>query len=441
MREFLFGLECVIFLAGTIALARREKMFGVYYFALWVYVVFSQIGYFYYPEFSATLNAYFGDEISNEVTLFVICSAVSLFLFLRFCAGSVIRAGAKMTALIALKEARAASRAQSIAVFALSCALALQVIALIVNYSQISWENAQMDDVFTATPLVGILILLVKASVGTNIAMYANMRETGFRNLPFAVKALTSVSLPAFMVFTFKLGNRADSVSLLLGLTIYELNKISFGWRHFWRLLVVALCLLVYLNTVEAIRASNTPSDVDLAASIIAKDYFAGAHILFAAIYYDMVTPLRVISSNVSNALMGLGQPYLQADIMDQFAPGVATRGASYGFYPFTEGYLVAGFAGFLYNGIVLGTCLAAWRSLATTNSDRFNKFLLAILGSMSIVLVRGQSSYFVKYLYTFVLPGTLVYLSLSRQRISAAFVIGSLSTRARERDADYLRP
>ena len=441
MREFLFGLECVIFVAGTIALARREKMFGVYFLALWVYVVFSQIGYFYFPELSAALNAYFGDEISNEITLFVICSAVSLFLFLRFWAGSVIRVGAKLTALFAVKEARAASRAQSVVVFVLFSALALQFTALIVNYSQISWENAQMDDVFTATPLVGILILLVKASVGTNIALYANMRERGFRNLPSAVKVLTFVSPPAFIMFTFKLGNRADSVSLLLGLAIYELNRISFGWKHFWRLLAVAACLLIYLNTVETIRASSTPSDVDLATSVIMKDYFAGAHILFAAVHYDMVTPLRVTTSNVSNALMGLGQPYLQADIMDQFAPGVATRGASYGFYPFTEGYLVAGFAGFLYNGIVLGTCVAAWRSLATTNSDRFNKFLLAILGSMSIVLVRGQSSYFIKYLYTFVLPGTLVYLSLSRQRIRAAFVIGAPNQKARKRDANYLRP
>jgi hypothetical protein len=109
-----------------------------------------------------------------------------------------------------------------------------------------------------------------------------------------------------------------------------------------------------------------------------------------------------------------LGQPYIQAIVMELFFPGGATRSASYAFYPMTEGYMVAGFVGFLYNGVVLGGLLAGWRALATTESPELNQFLIATLGSMSINLVRGQTSYYIKDLYLFVLPSTVAYLCLS---------------------------
>jgi hypothetical protein len=140
---------------------------------------------------------------------------------------------------------------------------------------------------------------------------------------------------------------------------------------------------------------------------------------LFAAVAYNYVKPTEVILSNTANSMFKMNYPYLQMPITDMFAPGIATRSQGFGFYTFTEGYVFAGFYGFLYNGIVLGMLMTFWRSLAMTNSKKFNYFLLAIMGSMLINVIRGQSSYFIKYLYTFVLPSSLFYLALTKQQLS----------------------
>jgi hypothetical protein len=112
--------------------------------------------------------------------------------------------------------------------------------------------------------------------------------------------------------------------------------------------------------------------------------------------------------------LILFSHPYLQSTITELFNPGVASRSAGYAFFVFTEGYLFLGLAGFLYNGVVLMLGWALWRKLARTSSREFNLFLLALMGCMIVNLVRGQTSYFIKYLYTFVLPGALLYAALA---------------------------
>ncbi len=149
------------------------------------------------------------------------------------------------------------------------------------------------------------------------------------------------------------------------------------------------------------------------------KDWYAPAHMLFAAVKYKIIDPSEVIISNLSNSLILIGYPYLQQGITEIFNPGVATRSAGYAFYISTEGYMMAGVFGFIYNSALILLSLAFWRKLASTNSKELNNIMLGLMGCMLVNLVRGQGSYFFKYLYTFIFPSIYLYAALSGQSLS----------------------
>ena len=47
---------------------------------------------------------------------------------------------------------------------------------------------------------------------------------------------------------------------------------------------------------------------------IVRDDYFGPSQILFTAINYNYIDPLKVIISNISNSLILLNEPYLRED-------------------------------------------------------------------------------------------------------------------------------
>ena len=418
MNELILIAESLSFLGGSVVLYRREKLFGVYFFALFVYTVFSQIGYLYVPDLSAQIFAYFGEGVWRTASIFIICSAITLLCFLRYASFYVEQAIKGMTSSLSIYSTPGRSSRRVVCGYFI-CTLVMEWLLFAVRYQNISWDSAQQEDLFSSLPLVGMFVLLVKLSVGTNIALYCSARQARTTGVSrYTVPLLLLISLASFLVFTFKLGNRTDNIALALGVSVFEISQVRLGLRHFVIAGVLATVLVGYLNILEASRYSEAPSDTDFLTKMLVKDYFAPAHVLFAAVAFDVVEPVTVASSNVSNALMFLKQPYLQADVMERFFPGGATRNASYGFYALTEGYMFAGFWGFVYNGLVLGLMLSLWMTLSKTSSKHLNMFLMALSGSMVINLVRGQSSYFVKYLYTYVLPSTIVFLALSGERV-----------------------
>jgi hypothetical protein len=173
------------------------------------------------------------------------------------------------------------------------------------------------------------------------------------------------------------------------------------------------------LYIIEETRYEGGFEKSDFFGTLIVKDWYAPAHILFAAIRYAVLDPLEVIFSNSSNALVMIGYPYLQNVLTEIFNPGIATRSAGYAFYIFTEGYMVLGDLGFIYNSFIILFGWAMWKKFALTENKYFNNFLLGLMGCMLVNLVRGQSSYFLKYFYTFVIPGAYLYTTLSGQSLT----------------------
>ena len=140
------------------------------------------------------------------------------------------------------------------------------------------------------------------------------------------------------------------------------------------------------------------------------KDYFAPAHILYAAMGLNYINPLEVIYSNLSNSLILLNYPYLQAPVTELINPGVATRSAGYAFYIFSEGFIFMGFFGFLYNGFMLMTGASIWHLFKNAKNKYYSFLILAIMSTQFANIARSQSSYFYKDLYIIFLPVLIVF-------------------------------
>jgi hypothetical protein len=90
------------------------------------------------------------------------------------------------------------------------------------------------------------------------------------------------------------------------------------------------------------------------------------------------------------------------------------SRNASYAFFIFAEGFMFMGWWGFLYNGFVPSTLLYVWRRIGKVKDSEYALVLSSILACYSVDFVREQSSYFVRYLWLYLLPNMILYACLT---------------------------
>ncbi|KHK56106.1 hypothetical protein PI87_10225 [Ralstonia sp. A12] len=421
MDELLLVAETILFVVGLLYLYPRDKLFGLYFVFLFVYAIFAQIGYRFYPEASDSILAYFGEDVWRPCTLFIMASLAMFVLgFI------VVRPIAYALMPVRLEIRRAALRDiwKAIGLLWLFASAAFMLGYLALNGGDLSWYSAQQDDLATNAPALALLIFLVKLEVGTLIVLYQMAREKAriFSWLnPWAVFVVRGT---LFLVLTFMLGNRTDILACFLGIVLMTLSQTTLSPRFLLRAMAAALAVVSLMLVIEATRYNDAelPGETPLSQRLLVKDYYPPAHMLFAAAAYDEVDPDEVIASNAANAAVMFGYPYLQETVTNLFRPDLATRSVGYAFYVLTEGFLFMGYWGFLYNGLILTIALTLWRRLASSDSRAFNLLLLGLFGCMLVNVVRGQSSYFIKYLYTFVFPNALLYLSLIGARVRIRF-------------------
>jgi hypothetical protein len=409
MPIFLLSLLILLGLIGSFYTFHKDRFFGTYYFFLFIYSVFPIVGYYYYPELSELISAYFGASIWYESVIFVLLSLFSILLFFSL--------AWKKLFLLWPFSIQISYRRKSIfsyASLAIIClALIFQIAYLFFQVDTLSYSTVSDQDLIESNVVLSIFFILFKLSVGSNYILYTLIRS---RVSVFSRYIIYLISLFSFLSFFFTaylLGNRTDPLALCLGVFVYEMYRIKIKPIIALKSLLLILATFFLLTLVESSRSSASGPSLDFLPSLIAKDYFAPAHMLFAAVSYGLIEPVMVLASNAANSLVLLKYPLLQSTITDLFNPGVATRSAGYAFYVLTEGYLVAGVLGFLYNALAITFLLSLWRRLASTSNPMVTNFALGLMGCMITNLVRGQTAYFIKYLYTFVMPVFFLYLPL----------------------------
>jgi len=419
--KYLLLLFVVIFLITFRIIWKKDVFIGGVYFFLFIYSIFSQIGYYYFPELSQFLNAYFGEEIFYKANIFITLSFVSLFLMFYFFYPRIIK-----KIFYGIRSKYKPNKYLFYLIILIH--LVYQFSYFVINYNSLDYTLGSRENVLDDLGLMYVIFAyLFKLSVAINLLLYFLIRVKSSKIIlgnRHIIKILFIIEILLFIFIAIKLGSRTDPLGFLIGLSVLEIlifriNKNSIKKNNLINILkiIIVLFLVVSLNSLSKYRNPDAPViDIDY-SWILFKDYYAPAHILFASIYYDYIDPIEVLVSNLSNSLVLLKQPYLQANVMDLFVPGIATRSASYAFYIFTEGFLVMGFFGFIYNGIIIFSLLMFWRMLANTNSIYYNLFIISLLSTQMANLVRGQSSYFIKDIYFFFIPVVILFFIVTGLR------------------------
>jgi hypothetical protein len=344
------------------------------------------VGYIYFPELSELMNAYFGNQILNTVFLFVLFSF--LFIIIFFCIGRKTI----MNKSIRIFEFKVFQFSRNLGFLLLLLIIIVQSYIFILYYSRLNYNNIN-NDYFKNEFLISIFITLYKFFPGILIVLYDLYKLK-------LIKFFFWIYLITFLFITLKLGFKTDLVALLVGLMIYIYynKKILFFSKYFFGYLTIFGILIILSEYFRFQSFDGQIARENILISIIDKDYFPPAHLLFASVYLDYVIPARVFQSNFLNIFPGLNFPYLQFFVTEEFNPGVTNRTSSYAYYVLTEGYNFMGFWGFIYNGF-LGILLSFYRYLFNIGKKNFDICILSILGMNLVNLVRGQSVYFFKYL------------------------------------------
>ncbi|MDX5986612.1 hypothetical protein SIL82_20350 [Sphingomonas echinoides] len=399
----------MFFLATMPFLFARDRLIGIVYALLFIYSFFSFLGYIYMPGYSETLHAYFGDRVGELGIYFVFASMALLFVInMALYKGAVVN-GNQITKGVGVVVAGNQNGPTILWLI-----LILFTVLTAVNYENLSWYIAELDEV----PIqISFYILLFKMSSGLIVFCYVVFRmKIGDRYRKFV--APTIIYTFVFIAAAVKLGNRTDLAALIIGIAYFECAIRKIRPRVVVISAVIVIIVMTLLTLLEMNRYADSVSQTTLSERIIKNDYFAPAHVMLGAIAFNFIDPGEVIRSNFANALVRMDYPFLQKPVMDLFAPGVASRTASYAFYVFTEGFIFMGFWGFIYNAIVITGFVKLWNLLGCTSDPLVNLLIRSVIATMAINVVRGQTCYFIKYLYMFTLPVLVVGVILIGVRL-----------------------
>jgi hypothetical protein len=385
---------------------RRDWYFGLVYLSLFVYVIFAIIGYVNFPELSMYIGAYFGRDVVGGFIVFIAMSFLGFYISFR-----ILYPYTRRIRLIVCRSGSNWVRCSFLYVVMLH--LLYLTAYLLFRGDLLNYSSVASDDFAKSQGVAfSLFIYLFKFSVVMLVVLYCMSRMVS--GVDFVLKAgliriLLLLELSLFVVIAAWIGNRSDIVSAFVGIVAFEFLFARVGFRKILVVGVSLVAVIACLTFLEKIRGGALPEG-DLMLSVLNKDYYAPAHILFAAMSMHFVDLWTVVSSNFCNAFVLLNYPYLTSIVASKFNPNAATKAANYAFYIFSEGYLALGWLGWIYNSTVVFLGFYAWRLFACCDNKVFRLFAGSILASQVINLVRGQSSSLFKIGYMYLVPALIVF-------------------------------
>lgn len=403
----------------VISMLKKNFLYGIYLAALCLYLFPALIGYRFFPSLSIQAKIYFKSEDWWSFLGFGFFSLFGVWIILY----NNTFNNYTFNPCIKIKKANYGLLLKIIGYLFVFFIILFQIYDFKINWNNINWENVSNADYVSKNLLLQIHSILYKCSVGFCIIFLflsiknKNSKNYFYKNLLYITTALM---FSITFLYSSKSGTRQDIIFLMLGIiylmySLHLLNrKTIIGFIFF-----IAM-ILSFLISVEKTRYGHSYElNYNFVERLLRADYYYPAHMMFTAISLNIISPLEVIKSNLCNSLILLGYPYLQMGLTDMVIPGIATRSTGFAFFPFTEGYMFMGWFGIFYNSIVLGFWMKFWYKLGSSNDNDFNTITLSIMASLCIGLVRGQTSYFIKYYYTNILINLIIYMLLDGKSIS----------------------
>lgn len=402
----LLVIEFFFCMFGAVYLFKRDIQYAFFWIALYLYSTPALIGYYFFPALSGSVYAYFGEEYWYNYYIFITLSMICFFICTCFYINRLQRKVYRRKILVKFTwEGKSAPFIPLTIIWGMNI---IQIINLGVNFDAIGYQNASSSNFLTA-----ISALCFQISVGYILILYLFLRskEASKQGIYRYVFTALIISLSVFCAYGFLSGNRHNLLEVVIGILFIEIKLKYFNKKTVIKYVAFMIGILVFF---AMIRSTRSGVDFEFGFSLenlLSNDYYAPAHMLFAAMYYQVIEPVRVITTNIGNCILGLHYDVLQMDIMRYMVPwDVDDKSKTYAMYIFTEGYVFMGDFGFLYNGILISTLLYFWKKFASTENTLYSLFLVAMMSAYTIDLVRTQTFAFIKILMIYILPNIFLY-------------------------------
>lgn len=393
-------------------LFKRDRFCSIFYAVLFLYLLPVEICSGYLPFL---LKIEFKDNVYWPFYWFSTFSFFSLWFFV------FVKSKSKNN-ICCVKENNCIEKKRSIKVrlayFIIIFILLIQCLVILLSFGDISYQHLASVEYKKSHPLLtfGSMLFLVSKPL-ILLLLFKYLSSIRFERRFCMLLLLWSIS-QNFMYGTLA-GSRSGILSILIAVIFAIYGQMKVSLKNSIKMGFVALAIL---GIMQGIRSFRTEGDVNVGYeeyAILQNDYADPAMTTLAAIEYNAIDPIEVIISNVTRIFPFVDYPYLYITITEMFAPGLADEANAFGFYIFTEGYMFAGMLGFIYNVIIIGGLLLYWRRLGRTNNKQYNIFILALMMSFFFAMVRAQSVWFIRNLWQYIIPISILYSWLMNIKIN----------------------
>ena len=398
---------------------RGHDLHGLGFLTLFIYTIFTQIGYVYFPELSTFIGAYYGQELFYKYWAFMFFSFIfTFFLYMRFNPIKEI----KETYLV--KPSRNNLGEYFFFLFAIVLFTFLSIYFVLFREFFGYGGGTSMGG-----PWFGIGFWIYSVCL---IVLFSLFRD---KSNKLKKRIFSLMLFVIFLIFYLQVsiasGNRSAILYLFVGLAVFEffpiIKKIKIQKRKIFIGVLVAIFVLSIMSSLRTARSlgdqigflslifkeSDQMQNLDngFMRSIILQDYFVPSHTLFVSMEYKIVDPLEVIKSNLANSLVLLKYPFLTTTIIAEEKGEASERGVGWAYHYFVEGYNFMGMFGVLYNALFWNLGLLLWYKLAQSNNSNHNRVMLSIASLLIISTMRGQTSSFIQFYWMILLPGLALTL------------------------------
>ena len=401
-----------VFYYIKVMINRGHDLYALSFFFLYIYTIFAQIGYAYFPEFSILIGAYFGPLLFYKYWVFMFLSFLLAFLlYTRIMRVNNVR----YSYLVVSKGHKTGGNVFFLIVIVLYFILSLYFIK---NRGLFGWGGGSPmgSEWFTiGFKIFGICTFIV----------YTLFRDKSNRIRKRAFSCIVFLFCILFYLnVSIAAGTRSDMLYFFIAIAFYELspvkNTIKYQKKKIYLFMLLGifvvgmLAALLNLRTKESnldiyslVNAGTNDSetvDKGLATVLLLQDYYGPSHTLFISMHHNLIDPIEVAKSNFANSLVKFKYPYLSTTIVKKVG-STGERGAGWSYHYFVEGYNALGLFGVFYNALFWNLGMLLWTKLGQSGNCRHNKAMVSIMALMIMMVMRGQTAAFIQFYWMILIP------------------------------------
>lgn len=421
-------LSVFVFYCIFIMIKRGHDLHAMAFFTLFIYTIFAQIGYAYFPELSKLLGAYFGTALFYKYWTFMFLSFLITFLvYLRTNPLNVVKYVYKV---------KPTNRKIGRKIF--FCITLFFYLAL----SLFFYTHREMFGWGGGMPMGTVWFVLgFRIYTICTFFLYVLFRNksNSLQTRRFSFVCFL-ICITFFLSVTIAAGTRSDILYFFVGVVFYEaspiINTLKYNKRKVIVLLLAGVVVINLLMILLTLRTQSdktsfssfinsgsevsSSSDEVLSTKLLLQDYYSPSHTLFISMQYDFIDPIEVLKSNFSNSLILFKYPFLTNSIIAKIGLNFE-RAEGWSYHFFVEGYNAAGWFGIFYNAIFWNLGMAFWCLLVRSNNKEHNRALFSILCFLIVNTMRSQTCAFIQSFWMILIPA-LVLLLLSNNS-TVAFI------------------